>query len=141
MRKPSNSGGFFCKMLTIDKGQTKNWVMTLTEKTTLVDPYYLFEAYNKETLNYTYMILPSDSSVYSDRYNLYSVTEMDTPVTAGQISLTAGEYIYKVYEQASAVNTNPTGLNCVEENALQVKESINNTEYNGASLTNTVYEG
>jgi len=127
-------------MLVIDKGETKNWVMTLTEKTTLVNPYYLFEAFNKQTLDYTYMILPTDTSTQTQRYNLFEVTETSSPSVAGEIELMAGEYIYKVYEQASSSNTDPTGLNCVEENALQVKESINNTEYDGASITNTVYE-
>lgn len=126
-------------MLTINVGETKHWIMTLTEKTTIQGANYLFEAFNKETNNYTYMILPADLSQYSDRYNKYEITETSTPTLPGQITLPKGDYVYRVYEQVSDTNIDPTGLNCVEENALASKSSIINTEYE-AQTTNTVYE-
>jgi hypothetical protein len=127
-------------MVILEKAQTQNIVLTLTEKTTLTNPYYLFEAFNKERNDYTFCILGADLSEWPLRYNMFEVTETDTPTLAGEISLTKGDYVYRVYEQMSNSNIDTTGLTCVEEGSMQVKQDVTNTEYEG-TLTNTVYGG
>lgn len=128
-------------MLTIAKGESKYWVMTLTEKSTITNPYYLFEAFNKQTNVSTFTVLDTDLSDHPERYNKFSITETETPLgTRGRITLSVGEYIYKVYEQDNNTNTNPSGLNCVEENFLTCTTTADvNTEYE-SDTTSTVYE-
>jgi hypothetical protein len=103
-------------MLTILQGDTTdNIVVTLKEKTTLTNPYYLFVCEHITTKEQVKFIVNADLSLYPDRYNEFAVTVSNFTTT--------GQYIYKVYEQVSSTNTDPTGLNMVENGRLQFRDS------------------
>jgi hypothetical protein len=121
-------------MLQIDKAETKNWILTLTEKVTISPAYFLFSFTHRLTNTITNKIL-TDSSSYTERYNKFSVTEGTT------FTLDAGEYLYKVYAQTSPSNTNPALANeLVEEGLLKVNIVYSNPEEYTPTLTEKIYE-
>lgn len=131
-------------MQIVNKGQANNLVFTLFELTTISNPTYLLEVENKQTKTKAYCILTNELTLEITRYNEFVVTETDSPnPLLSEISLSEGDHLYTVYEQASTTNLNPTGLTVVEQMELQVKDTTANanTAYEGASTTNTVYEG
>lgn len=85
-------------MIHLTKGQAKEVVLTLKEKTTLTSPVYLFRFVN-DTDKKEYAFIAADTSQFKYRYNLFTITEGAT-VT---LPLT-GLYTYYVYEQSSATN-------------------------------------
>ena len=94
-------------MLTLTKGETKYWYLTLTEKTTIANPYYLFSLKHRQT-NKEYNFLLTDVSNYKNRYNKFSINE-DT------YDFYEGEYYYCVYAQISSSNLNPSLANEIVE--------------------------
>jgi hypothetical protein len=120
-------------MLQIDKAETKDWILTLTEKVTISPVYFLFSFTHRLTNTITNKIL-TDSSSY-ERYNKFSVTEGTT------FTLDAGEYMYKVYAQTSDSNTDPALANeLVEEGLLKVNIVYTNPEEYTPTLTEKIYE-
>ena len=111
-------------MLQINKAETKSWYLTLTEKTTIANPTYLFSITNRQT-NTDYNFILVDVSPYTDRYNKFQFIE---GVTA---ELYTGEYMYKVYAQSSPSNLDPSLADeLVEEGILKVNAvSIAEVEY------------
>lgn len=109
-------------MLVYTIGTNTDTYITLTESTTLVAPYYLFIFENISTkVQYTVIVnSTSDLSEYPERYNRFAIDVATLFATAQ-----AGQYLYDVYEQASAVNTNPTGLNLVETGRMLLKPATN----------------
>lgn len=121
-------------MLQIDKAETKNWILTLTEKVTISPAYFLFSFTHRLTNTITNKIL-TDSSSYTERYNKFSVTEGTT------FTLDAGEYLYKVYAQTSPSNTDPALANeLVEQGLLKVNIVYSNPEEYTPTLTEKIYE-
>ena len=103
-------------MLQINKAETKDWILTLTEKVTISPAYFLFSFTHRLTNTITNKVL-TDSSSYTERYNKFSVTEGTT------FTLYTGEYEYKVYAQTSAINTDPLLADeLVEQGILKVNE-------------------
>ena len=101
-------------MLTITKGQTKFWYLTLTEKTTIANPTYLFSITHRLTNTTTNFIL-TDVSAYTERYNKFSVIEGTT------FDVDSGEFLYRVYAQSSPTNLDPSLADeLVEEGILKV---------------------
>ena len=101
-------------MLQINKAETKSWYLTLSEKTTISNPTYLFSLTHRLTNTITNVIL-SDVSIHIERYNQFNVVEGTT------FDLYTGEYMYKVYAQTSISNTDPNlSDELVEEGILKV---------------------
>lgn len=77
-------------------------VLTLTESSTLLSPYYLFEFENEFNNEIIYWSVPDESS--SCRYNLFTLTENSSGSTTGgtsnNLSLVVGQYTYNVYESS-----------------------------------------
>lgn len=97
-------------MLVYTIGNQSDTLVTLSESTTIVNPYYLFVFTNittKDTIK-TVVNSASDISEYPDRINIFSIS------ISLFSSAKAGQWYYEVYEQDSAVNVDPTGLNMVE---------------------------
>lgn len=117
--------------------------LTLTEKTTITNAVYLFEFENNQT-HVKYYCIAADTSLFKDRYNLFTITVQNTTPDPllGQIKIPLGdEYNYKVYEQVSATNLNPTGLTEVERGYMTFDKSMTTRrEYNGAETTRRGYE-
>ena len=131
-------------MFIINKN-TANNSLTFTgyEKGVLVNPYYLFE-FTKDDTSTSFYVIGTDISTYQERFNECLITETTTPNTLiGEIELVTGMYKYSIYEQASSTNLNPTGLTEVETGYLRVRDLsiVNNIEYTGSTLTDTVYNG
>lgn len=103
-------------MLTIIKGETKYWFLTLTEKTTIANPTYLFSITHRLT-NTTTNFIVADVSNYKERYNKFSVSEGTT------FDVDTGEFLYRVFAQISTTNLNPNLANeLVEQGILKVND-------------------
>ena len=101
-------------MLLITKGETKFWYLTLTEKVTISNPKFLFYLTHRQT-NKTYAFILSDVSIFTERYNKFSINE-------NTYNFFEGEYMYNVYAQTSSVNIIPSLANeLVEEGILKVQ--------------------
>ena len=86
-------------MLTITKQDTKFLYLTLSEKTTITNPTYLFSLKSRQTDNVKNFIL-ADVSTFDERYNKFEFTEGDTDAT----TLDVGEHLYTVYAQIDPNN-------------------------------------
>lgn len=106
-------------MIYIEKGQVNTFALTLTEVTTLVDPFYLFvfEDEFNTAIDPIYWI-GTDTSSYPYRYNLFTLEE------GVDLVLLKGQYTYKVYESLTDIvideNTNTEELNLIEEGRMVV---------------------
>lgn len=109
-------------MLLYTIGEQNDTLVTLTELTTLTNPYYLFVFTNVTTKEQLYINVnsASDSSAYPERINVFSFNT----ITLFQNSK-AGQYSYEVYEQLSSTNTNPAGLNLVECGKMKLLPAAN----------------
>lgn len=120
-------------MLQVNKDETKNWYLTLTEKTTITNPTYLFSVTQRQSNTVTNFIM-TDVSSFKERYNEFVFVE---GVTA---ELYTGEYMYKVYAQTSPSNLDPSLANeLVEEGILKVGDTFGTTSYT-PNLTEKIYE-
>lgn len=126
-------------MIRITKGQANTVVVTTTEKGTA--SHYLFSFYSRSKKTTVYCV-QQDSSSYTDRYNVFQITETDTPTaTNGEVSLDAGEYEYKIYANSSSSNLDPDGLTLLERGMAKVTGTTTApTEYDSAE-TYTEYVG
>ncbi len=119
-------------------------VLTLTEKSTLAAPVYLFEFINRQTAVKSYFIA-EDISGFQQRFNKFIIVEKETPdPLEGEIELIlTGQYSYNVYEQESETNLNPSlALGIVETGKVTVTGSITPVpEYTPDNNTTTVYNG
>lgn len=108
-------------MIHLTKGETNTVILTLTEKQTLTSPNYLFRFTNRTTGSEVVFVKTnaSDSSAYKYRFNQFSI------ITSGYFSnQPSGEWLYYIYEQASATNrdhTKATGL--LEEGIMRLNDS------------------
>jgi hypothetical protein len=106
-------------MIYIEKGEINTFALTLTEVTTLVDPFYLF-VFEGEFNTATEPVYWAgvDTSSYPTRYNLFTLDE------GVDLELTRGQYTYSVYESDTEIivdeNTNTNGLNLIETGRLVV---------------------
>lgn len=127
-------------MIVLTKGQTtEEIVVTLNEKRTISSGYYLFvftHFTTRDVVNKIFNFTEDDSS-YQNRYN-----QFDFPTQALFGNKDAGQWVYKVYEQASSSNTNVTGLTMVEQGVMvlnpaaeferdQYNEPASIVQYNG----------
>ena len=120
-------------MLQINKAESKSWYLTLSEKTTIANPTYLFSLTHRLTNN-AYNFILADTSSYTTRYNKFDITEGTT------VTLDAGEYIYKIYAQTSPTNIDPNLANeLVEEGIVKVDFDVTRTQYS-VTLNEKIYE-
>lgn len=87
-------------------------ILTLTELVSLAVPYYLFVFTHVTTKEVVAFVKSEadDESNYPQRYNQFTINA--ATVFTGKPS---GEWHYKVYEQASAVNVDPDAAGPVLE--------------------------
>lgn len=85
-------------MIKIKKNTTQDVVLTLSEKTTITSPVYIFSFTHdltKEVKNFT----ATDTSPYPERYNLFSITESASEdLDNGTVELEKGFHTYVIYE-------------------------------------------
>jgi len=105
-------------MLLLHKDSTgEKMVVTVTEKTTITNAYYLFIFEHLTTKVQVAFIAPGDLSPYPLRYNEFLIN------TSNYITK-VGQYSYTIYEQDNDTNTDPTGLNIVEVGRMELKETV-----------------
>lgn len=137
--------------MNITKGQINEIGVTVTEQTTLSVPVsYLIEFKSKATKLPVYCIVTTNKSTHTDRIDLFDVEETASPnPLLAQVSLAAGDYSYKIYQQNSTTNLDPanttvaaSGFAYVESGICRVLAATSTPvpQYSGATLTNTVYE-
>ena len=119
-------------MIHLTKGETNTIVMTLTEKQLLTNPNYLFVFTNRSSNNIIKFVVlnASDTSLYKDRYNEFSIV-----TNTNFASALEGQYTYEVYEQVSSSNLNITGLNKLETGIMWLSGST--LSYNQFTTTDT----
>jgi len=122
-------------VILINQADTTVFDITLTELVTLTNPYYLFVFTNKQTSEVSKVLL-SDSSSYPTRYNRFTFTEPT------DLTLIAGDYVYKVYEKSVANLTIPAETYLLETGILRVPYSpLTETEFTSTLATSPiVYE-
>jgi hypothetical protein len=119
-------------MIHLTKTETNTIVMTLTEKQLLTNPNYLFVFTNRSSNNVIKFVVlnASDTSLYKDRYNEFSIV-----TNTNFASALEGQYTYEVYEQVSSSNLNITGLNKLETGIMWLSGST--LTYNQFTTTDT----
>ena len=130
-------------MIRLVLGTNTKVDLTLSEKTTIASPTYLFEFINNQTLAKVYCIC-SDTSLYKARYNRFTIVVKASGAVAlsGEINLTIGdEYDYNIYAQTSITNLDPTLANELVESGYMTydKSMTSRGEYENI-ITRKVYE-
>jgi hypothetical protein len=112
-------------MIHIDKGEVNSIVLTLTEVSTLSNPYYLFVFENEmDTTNTPILFTTADISNWKERFNLFL---LDEPV---DVTLVKGQYRYQVYESTiPPTSIQDTTGEVIEEGRMVVSGAIQNSIY------------
>ena len=116
-------------MINITKNQSNVVVLTLTEKTTLTNPNYLFSFVNGNTRDVVNFIA-TDVSSFVTRYNEFNIIETGstfTNLTGGTINLKPGMYSYTIYQQTSPTNLIISAATSVVEVGKVIVEGDDNT--------------
>lgn len=122
-------------MILINQAATSVIDITLTELVTITNPFYLFVFTNKQTSEVSKCLL-TDSSSYTERYNRFNFTEPT------DLTLIAGDYVYKVYEKSVANTVIPDEIYLLETGIMRVPYSpLTETEFTSTlATTPVVYE-
>ncbi len=119
-------------MINLTKGNTsQSIIFTGTEQCLLNNPYFLFIFTSRQTKNEVSFI-GTNISAYTTRYDEVVIN----PVTKFA-NEKCGLWDYKIYEQLSSSNTDPAGLNEVEEGYMKLlpETEFEPTFYTGQSNT------
>lgn len=115
-------------------------ILTLTEFVTLPAPYYLFVFTHVTTKSVAAFVKSEidDQSDYPQRYNQFTIDA--AVVFANQRT---GEWHYKVYEQASAVNIDPAAAGGLLEEGKLILDRATEFAYTQyeSSTSYKVYNG
>jgi hypothetical protein len=140
-------------VLRILKNNTNIITVTLTEKSTLPNPIYLFKFVN-QTSNVSYWFISEDTSQFKQRYNKFIVIELENVAPSetliGYITLgLEGRYDYEIYQTTL---TNLDGLDSAEDAIPFIDKTVevglvdvvfaaeNITKYQVETETNIVYQ-
>ena len=112
-------------MIYINKDEVNNIVLTLSEVSTLTNPYYLFVFQNEMNPESTPILFTTpDISAYPERFNQF---ELDEPV---DVDLMKGQYSYSVYESLiPPTSIQDTTGEVIEEGRMVVSGAIVNSIY------------
>lgn len=126
-------------MINISRNSANTVALTLNEKGTATYYLFKFQSDNTEAVEYC---VATDSSLYPNRYNLFSITETASPNNlSAEVELTTeGQWRYWVYANSSASNLDPTGLTELESGIVKVTgTSTPVTTYSGGNSNYVVY--
>lgn len=128
-------------MILLSKSATsEELIVTLNEKKTLSAPVYYLFIFTHVTLNEEVKFIKSadsDESDYPTRFNQWTI---NTSTVFADKSV--GQWIYRVYEQVSSINTNPAGLTEVENGRMVLSgTSTIATDSYDVSITKKAYNG
>ena len=125
-------------MIQLIQGHDTDVVVTLTEKTTLTNPFYLFVFTHETTKSVISFVLPCtvDMSLFPSRYNEF--TFYASHFATAEI----GKYTYQVFEQDNLINLIITGLNEVENGKMDLnKATVFEFKQYSAETKYTAYAG
>ena len=112
-------------MIYINKDEVNNIVLTLSEVSSLTNPFYLFVFQNEMNPESDPILFTTpDISTSPERFNQFL---LDEPV---DVELTKGQYTYSVYESLIAPITieDTTGI-IIEEGRMVVSGAVVNSIY------------
>src|SRR3990167_1821970 len=112
----------------ITKNTANTVVLTLKEKQTLTNPYWIFRIWND--LEHGYKIFrAADTSDYTDRYNKFTITDSTTEDLAnGTVDFdAAGFWHYEVWESQVTTLSVTTAATMVESGKIKVEGTSNFT--------------
>lgn len=114
-------------MIFIERNTINKVVLTLTEKVTIPNPFFIFSFQHYSTLDeYTPLIYftAPDISSYVFRFNLFEITEDDAGSIVGgnniPLYLKPGQWEYKVYESVTGSLDPNTFGNLLEDGKMVV---------------------
>lgn len=127
-------------MIRLQEGNN-DVVLTLSERTSVENPVYLFVFENIQTQQ-TFACIAADTSQYKYRYNEFAIAVGEGDPLAGFIDLQLpGDYYYTVYEQLDPTNLDPSLLIKVEQGYMTYDvTNITPEQYNGASGERRAYQ-
>ncbi len=110
-------------MLRVIKDNANTLTVTLTEKSTVSNPIYLFK-FTNQTSNVSYWFISSDTSNFKQRYNKFLLTEKNNANTLnGEITLgLEGRYDYEIYQTNLANTSGLTIASDAIENIVKTVE-------------------
>lgn len=115
-------------MLKIQKNQSNNLVVTVTEKTTISPAYYLLGLRSNDNMSTTVVRLTGNTSPNIERYDKFVLDEVsliNQNLENARINLEAGStYDYSIYQTSAISGTSVTGLTIVERGLLKVSNPI-----------------
>ena len=113
-------------MLNVQKGQSNNLYVTVTEKTTLDPAYYLLALRSKDDMSTKVVRLTGNTSPNTERYDKFVLTETTVvleDLENAKINLLAGgQYDYTFYQTSSLTGTSIQGAGIVERGLLKVSD-------------------
>ncbi len=87
-------------MILINRNTSNTICLTLNEKRTIEDPYYIFNFVNDQT-NVSTVFYTANLSINRDRYDMFNITETSTEdLSIGHVELSEGFYHYYIYQSA-----------------------------------------
>lgn len=136
-------------MIQFEKAHTNSIVVTVTENATVANPIYLFRFTNQQT-NVDYYFIATDTSIYKERFNKFSVIDKANPNTLnGETQLgNAGYYDYEISQTSlSSTSGLTTALDAVQYITKSVEIGLvwvlptasTDDEYSPVSETSIVY--
>ena len=126
-------------MINIERNSANEIALTLTEKGTATYYLFKFQSDNTEAVEYC---IATDSSLYTDRFNKFTITEQTSPDNLNaEVELpTEGQWRYFVYANSSSSNLDPTGLTELESGIVKVTGTTTPvTTYSGGNSNYVVY--
>lgn len=118
-------------MLLITKGQIQNLIVTVTEKVTISNPFFLIHFKDMLTSYETSFII-TNTSQHTERYDLFVFTEGSSSAK----TLNVGEYVYTIYAQTSSTNTNVENADEIVEIGIAKVRAAENV-FNSNVITTT----
>lgn len=120
-------------MIYITKNTTNKVVLTLSENSSLTNPYYLFVFTNEynDNPNSIYFTAP-DASLATNRYNLFNIIENASGSTSGgtnvTLNLIPGQYNYYVYESTGSTLSVAATTGIVIESGRMIVDGPSSTD-------------
>ena len=118
-------------MINLNKNSNNIVVLTLTEKSTLLTPYYLFSFTSTTKFDNIVNFIATDTSTYKSRYNQFNIIESGTTyvnLTGGTINLNPnGMWDYTIYEQTSPTNLQISGTTNIVEVGKVIVNGVDNS--------------
>lgn len=121
----------FVSMVIITKGQSNTLIVTVTEKVTITNPFFLIHFKDMITSHETSFII-TNTSTHTERYDEFTFTEGSNTAK----TLNVGEYVYTIYAQTSNSNTDIDNADEEVERGIAMVRHTENT-FTSNTITTT----